>query len=37
MDDLEFGGAIKKEEAMRMWQEETDKIIRDREEVYILP
>jgi hypothetical protein len=37
MDDLEFGGAIKKEEAMAMWKEEADKIIRDREEVYVLP
>lgn len=37
MDDLEFGGAIKKEEAMAKWQEEADKIIRDREEVYVIP
>jgi len=37
MDDLEFGGAIKKEEAMRIWQDEVDKIIRDREEVFVLP
>ena len=37
MDDLEFGGSIKKEEAMLKWQEDVDKIIRDREEVYILP
>lgn len=37
MDDLEFGGAIKKEEAMAKWQEEADKIIRDREEVFVLP
>jgi len=37
MDDLEFGGAIKKEEAMNNWKEEADKIIRDREEVYVLP
>ena len=37
MDDLEFGGAIKKEEAMSKWQEDTDKIIRDREEVFVLP
>lgn len=37
MDDLEFGGAINKEQAMANWQEEVDKIIRDREEVYILP
>jgi len=37
MDDLEFGGAIKKEQAMAEWKEEVDKIIRDREEVYVLP
>ena len=29
--------AIKKEEAMAKWQEEADKIIRDREEVYVIP
>jgi hypothetical protein len=37
MDDLEFGGAIKKEEAMREWKDEIDKIIRDREEMFVLP
>jgi len=37
MDDLEFGGAIKKEQAMAEWKTEVDKIIRDREEVYVLP
>jgi len=37
MDDLEFGGSIKKEEAMRVWTDEIDKIIRDREEVFVLP
>jgi hypothetical protein len=37
MDDLEFGGAIKKEEAMSMWKEEVDNIIHDRAEVYVLP
>ena len=37
MDDLEFGGAIKKEEAMSMWKEEIDNIIHDRAEVFVLP
>jgi hypothetical protein len=37
MDDLAFGGAIDKEQAMANWLEEVDKIIRDREEVFILP
>ena len=37
MDDLEFGGAIKKEEAMSMWKEEIDNIIHDRAEVYVIP
>ena len=37
MDDLEFGGAINKETAMENWKEEVDKIIRDREEVFVLP
>jgi len=37
MDDLAFGGAIDKERAMDNWKEEVDQIIRDREEVYILP
>lgn len=37
MDDLEFGGAIDKEQAMRVWNEEVDKIIRDREEIFVLP
>lgn len=37
MDDLEFGGAIKKEQAMRDWKEEIDDIIHDRAEVYVLP
>lgn len=37
MDDLEFGGSIKKEEAMREWNTEIDKIIRDREEIFIIP
>ena len=37
MDDLEFGGAIKKEQAMSEWKDEVDKIIRDREEVFVLP
>jgi hypothetical protein len=37
MDDLEFGGSINKEQAMIQWEEDVDKIIRDREEVFILP
>mgnify|MGYP003993160901 CR=1 len=37
MDDLEFGGSINKEQAMEKWQEDVDKLIRDREEVYVLP
>ena len=37
MDDLEFGGAIKKEEAMSMWKEEVDNIVHDRAEVYVIP
>ena len=37
MDDLEFGGAIKKEEAMSMWKEEVDNIVHDRAEVYVVP
>ena len=37
MDDLAFGGAIDKEKAMVDWTEEANKIIRDREEVYLLP
>ena len=37
MDDLEFGGSIKKEQAMHDWKDDVDKIVRDREEVYILP
>lgn len=37
MDDLAFGGAIDKEKAMADWTEEATKIIRDREEVYLLP
>ena len=37
MDDLEFGGAIKKEEAMSMWKEEVDNIIHDRAEVFVIP
>jgi len=37
MDDIQFGGAIDKEKAMDDWIDDVDKIIRDREEVYILP
>jgi hypothetical protein len=37
MDDLQFGGAIDKERAMDEWKIEADKLIRDREEVYVLP
>tara|TARA_R110002073_G_scaffold119381_1_gene260612 strand:+ start:4865 stop:5500 length:636 start_codon:yes stop_codon:yes gene_type:complete len=37
MDDLEFGGAIKKEEAMSMWKEEVDNIVHDRAEVFVIP
>jgi len=37
MDDLAFGGAIDKERAMMDWTDEANKIIRDREEVYVLP
>lgn len=37
MDDLAFGGAIDKERAMADWTEEANKLIRDREEVYLLP
>jgi len=37
MDDLEFGGAIKKEQAMGDWKEEIDNIIHDRAEVFVVP
>jgi hypothetical protein len=37
MDDLEFGGAIKKEQAMSEWKDEVDNIIHDRAEVYVVP
>jgi hypothetical protein len=37
MDDLEFGGSINKEQAMAQWEEDVDKIIKDRMEVFVLP